>query len=232
MGLFVILMGAQGAGKGVQAQFIQQTYGIPHVSTGDIFRAMRTRSDALAQEVQDVMNRGQLINDELTNRVVADRLSLPDAAGGVILDGYPRNAVQAQFLEDFLAQRGEQLKAVILLDIDLYTAFKRAFGRVTSASGESHNIYFRNEGLTVDVAKDPSNTYPPRITATVTATGEALVRRPDDADAYAIIQRIDTYLASTQPLIDYYAGKASVLHRLNADQSIETVSAHIQRILG
>ncbi len=231
MGLYVLLIGAQGAGKGVQAKFIQETYGIPHVSTGDIFRAMRTRQDALAQEVQEVMRKGQLINDELTNRVVADRLLLEDAKGGVILDGYPRNAVQAQFLEDFLAQRGESLNAVILLDLDLYTAFKRAFGRVTSASGESYNIYYRSEGVAVKVEPDPSGTYPPRIVATLTATGEELLRRPDDADAYAIIKRIDTYLETTQPLIEHYAAKGN-LHRLDASQAIEAVSAAIKAILG
>ena len=228
MGLYIILMGVQGAGKGVQAGFISNTYEIPHVSTGDLFRAMRTREDELAKKVQSIMAAGDLISDDITNEIVADRLSQADARNGVILDGYPRNAAQADFLADLLAQKGEKVNAVLLLDLPLYTAFKRAFGRVTATNGDSYNYYFKQGDVEFALEEHDSKQFPPRIVATL--NGEELKRRPDDADATAVIKRIDTYLASTMPLIEYYEEKG-VVQRIDAEQSIEAVSARIKEIL-
>ncbi len=230
MGLYIILMGVQGAGKGVQARFLQDEYEIPHVSTGDVFRAMKTRDDALARRVQKIMSAGQLVDDETTNEVVADRLSQDDAQNGVILDGYPRNQVQAEFLNKYLADNGESVTAVLLLDLDLYVAFKRAFGRVKSETGQTYNIYYMNDDLNVTFDEHPDQAYPPRIIATHTDTGEVLKRRPDDANAAAVVKRIDTYLESTQPLIEFYRD-AEMLHEVNADQRIEAVSADIQALI-
>jgi adenylate kinase len=228
--LFVLLMGAQGVGKGEQAKFIRQAYNIPHVSTGDIFRGMKTRTDDLALEVQRLINAGILISDDVTNEVVAERLSQDDCANGVILDGYPRTPNQADFLENYLSERGNALKAVILLELDLFTAFKRAFGRVTAANGDSYNIYFRNEGLDVHYEKSPNDEFPPKVVAKL-PTGEVLKRRADDADANAVIGRIETYMRETEPLIDYYSKKAGLLRRIDANQPIEQVSQQIKSIL-
>src|SRR5687768_3419189 len=137
MGLYVMLLGVQGAGKGEQAKFIERQYGIPQVSTGDLMRAMRTRTDPLAVRVQETMKAGNLVDDDTTNEILVERLSKPDAQNGVILDGYPRNTAQADFLEKHLAEKGEKLSAVLLLEIELYTAFKRAFGRVKTKEGEA-----------------------------------------------------------------------------------------------
>jgi adenylate kinase len=230
MGLYVILMGVQGAGKGVQAGYINGAYDIPHVSTGDMFRAMKGRDDDLARKVQDLMNSGRLVDDATTNEVVADRLSQPDAANGVILDGYPRNNVQAAFLEDYLAQKGEALTCVLQLKLDLYVAFKRAFGRVKAADGTSYNIYYKNQGLTVTTEKDPHGQFPPRIVATLDATGETLQRRNDDADAAAVITRIETYLDTTRPLIERYENKG-LLYTVDAGQAIDAVSESIKQII-
>lgn len=230
MALYIVLMGAQGAGKGVQASFIKEKYGVIHLSTGDLFRAMKTRTDDLAREVQEIMNAGQLVSDDVTNRVVADRLSQPDAANGAIFDGYPRTPAQAEWLENYLKDKGG-IKAVLLLELDLYTAFKRAFGRVTAANGDSHNLYFGNEGLDIQIADDPNGQFPARIEATLKQTGETLIRRPDDANAHAIIKRIDTFVKTTQPLIEYY-DKKNLLRRVNADQPIEAVRAQIEEVLG
>jgi adenylate kinase len=229
MALYILLIGAQGAGKGVQAKYIQETYdGIPHVSTGDLFRAMKTREDDLARRVQQIMNEGRLVDDETTCEIVRDRLQQPDAAGGVIFDGFPRNLVQANWLHNYLASQGEALTAVMLLDLDLYTAFKRAFGRVSSAAtGESFNIYYHDDSIVWHFEDHPESTYPPRLVATHKITGEHLTRRADDANAHAILKRIDTYLETTQPLIDYYRDKG-LLHTVDADQSIEAVSAAIK----
>jgi adenylate kinase len=230
MGLYVILTGVQGAGKGVQAKYISDTFGIPHVSTGDLFRAMKTREDDLARRVQSIMNAGKLVDDQTTNDVAADRLSMPDAQAGVILDGYPRNQAQADFLADFLARRGEKVNAVLLLELDLYVAFKRAFGRVSSKSDESFNIFYLNDGVTVRAEDDPAGKFPPRIVATLDATGEELKRRADDASALAVIKRIDTYMETTLPLIEYYSAR-NLLYRIDAEQEIDAVSAAIKQIL-
>ena len=230
MGLHVILMGAQGAGKGLQAQRIEAHYGIPQVSTGDLFRAMQRRTDPLALKVQAIMTSGRLVDDDTTNAIVDDRLSQADAQNGVILDGYPRNEAQAAFLEDLLAQRGARVDAVLLLELDLFTAFKRAFGRVTAADGKSYNYYYHDAGADFRWTPDETGKFPPRLDATLAGTDIALKRRPDDASADAIIKRIDTYLETTQPLIEYFDARG-IVRRVNADQSIEAVWRDIQRAL-
>jgi adenylate kinase len=230
MGLYVMLLGAQGVGKGEQAKFIQKQYGIPQLSTGDLMRAMKTREDALAKRVQQIMAEGKLVDDDTTNEIVVDRLSQSDAQGGVIFDGYPRNVDQANFLETHLAKKGETLNAVILLELDLFTAFKRAFGRVKSKSGDAYNIYTTPDALNVKFEEDPAKQFPPRIVASLKETNEELERRADDANAVSVIKRIDTYLETTKPLIDYYKAKG-LLRPINADQTIDAVSAEIAKIL-
>ncbi|MCY3719611.1 MAG: nucleoside monophosphate kinase [Anaerolineaceae bacterium] len=231
MGLYLILLGVQGAGKGVQAAWIQQHYGIPHVSTGDLFRAMRTREDELAQRIQAIMASGQLISDEITNEVVRDRLSQPDAAGGAILDGFPRNEVQAAWLDDYLASKGEAVNAVLLMEIDLYVAFKRAYGRIASEDGARiYNLYYQNENIDWRLEEHPEGAWPPRVTGSECDTGMPLVRRPDDASADVVIRRIDTYLETSMPLVNWYRGRG-LLRSVDAEQSIEDVSAAIQAVI-
>jgi adenylate kinase len=228
-GLWVILMGVQGAGKGEQARFITQQYGIPQISTGDLFRAMRTREDAFAREIQALMASGALIDDATTNRVVAERLQQPDAVNGATFDGYPRTPAQAEWLDAYLAERGQALGAVILLEIDLFVAFKRAFGRVTAGDGRSYNYYYNRDDVTFQFIDDPAGRHPARLEAT-TPAGETLIRRMDDANAHAIIKRIDTFLEQTRPLIEFYE-RVGKLHRVNAEQSIEAVSGEMRAIL-
>lgn len=227
MGLYLILMGVQGAGKGVQANFIRQEYGIPHVSTGDLFRAMRTREDELARKIQETMKAGLLISDETTNEVLQDRLEQPDAKNGVIFDGYPRNAAQAKWLDNYLASKNEKINSVLLLKLDVYTAFRRAFGRVSSADGTKTYNIFNDDPIDWKFEDHPEGQYPPRVVGTEKGTGKPLVRRPDDANAGAIIKRIDTYLETTRPLIEYYRQKA-LLAEIDAEQSIEDVSRAIK----
>jgi len=229
MGLYIILMGVQGAGKGVQAGFISDTYNIPHVSTGDVFRAMRTREDPLAKRVQDIMNSGQLVDDATTNEVVADRLSQGDAQQGVILDGYPRNRVQADFLTAYLAEKGEQVNAVLLLDLNLYVAFKRAFGRVSNPeTGDSYNYFYKPDAVDFRIEEDAQGKFPPRLVAWL--SGSELKRRSDDANAFSVLKRIDTYLETTAPLVAYYREK-QLLYTIDADQSIVAVSKAIQKTI-
>lgn len=229
MALFLVIMGVQGAGKGTQAAFLKDTYHIPHVSTGELFRAMRSREDALAKRVQDILNAGLLVPDEVTNEVLQDRLEQPDAANGAILDGYPRNTSQAEWLEAYLAGRGQRLSAALLLELDPYSAFKRAFGRVSAADGSQYNIYTDNMGLTWRTVPCPDAQFPPRLEVTLTETGEILRRRSDD-EAVAVIKRIDTYLESTMPLVDFYRNKG-VLKSVLADQPIASVSVALQAVV-
>ncbi len=230
MGLFLIIMGVQGAGKGEQARKIQSKYGIPQVSTGDLFRAMRSRTDEFALKITKRMDSGELISDEDTNEIVRQRLSQPDAANGVILDGYPRTPGQAAWLENHLAEQGQKINAVLLLDLNLYDAFRRAFGRVSTSDGTSYNIYTNAESIQWQFSDHPEAAYPPRLDATLKTTGEKLKRRADDASAHAIIKRIDKYLQETQPLIAYYREKGLV-QMVDAAQSIEVVSQQIISII-
>ncbi|GIL08699.1 MAG: adenylate kinase [Chloroflexota bacterium] len=227
MTLYLNLMGVQGAGKGVQASFISQTYGIPHVSTGVLFRAMKTRTDDLARRIQQIITEGALVPDDITNEVVRDRLEQPDAAPGAVLDGYPRNEAQARWLDEYLASQGKALSAVLLLKLDLFTALKRAFGRVLAADGRAYNIFYDDAEISWSFEEHPQGAYPPRLAAVHKASGERLVRRPDDANVAAIIKRIDTYLDQTAALIRYYDGRG-LLIEINADQPIAAVSSDIQ----
>lgn len=230
MGLYIILMGVQGSGKGTQAGYITQHYGgIPQISTGDLFRAMKTRTDDFAKQIQETMAAGQLISDETTNKVVEERLQKPDAANGAIFDGFPRTPDQAEWLENYLAKKGEKIAAVILMELDLYEAFRRAFGRVVASNGENYNIYTGADKLDFKWVAHPDKAFPPQLEASVKG-GEKLIRRPDDAHADAIIKRIDIFRKTTQPLIDHFSGKGLV-HILKADQSVEAVSSEIKKIL-
>src|SRR5215475_10535770 len=178
MGLYVILMGVQGAGKGEQAKYIRDTYHIPQVSTGDLFRAMKTREDDLAKKIQQIMAGGGLIDDATTNEVVKDRLNQPDAANGVILDGYPRTPAQADWLDKYLADKGERVNVVMELKLDLYTAFKRAFGRVSHPeNGTSYNIYYNSEGIDWQFVEHPEKSFPPQLKAVEKGSGKDMLRR-------------------------------------------------------
>jgi adenylate kinase len=224
--LFLLIMGVQGSGKGTQATAITKKYGISHISTGDLFRAMFKRDDDFARHIKAVLDSGQLVDDETTCAVLKERMEQPDAAYGALLDGFPRNETQADFLKDYLASRGQRLNAALLLDLDLYTAFKRAFGRVTSADGRAFNLYSHSEGVNWTIEPDATKTFPPRLTATLIETGETLKRRDDDANAMAAVDRIDKYLAETAPLIPYYEAQG-ILRKINADQSIQTVTEQL-----
>ncbi len=228
MSLYIIMMGVQGAGKGMQAGAISDAYGIPHVSTGDIFRGMQHRDDALAQEVKAILEAGKLVDDDLTCRIVEDRLSEEDARNGVILDGFPRNEAQASWLDEYLTGKGTRLTAVFWFELDLYIAFKRAFGRISDKeTGDTYNIFYNNDGISSwDVEKHPDEAFPPRLNATLTS-GNPVKRRADDENAYAVLRRIDTYMEQTAPLLDYYKAHDLVVN-INADQSIDAVTADIK----
>jgi len=162
--------------------------------------------------------------------VVKERLEQPDAQAGAIFDGYPRTPDQAKYLDDLLASKGEKISAVLLLELDLYDAFRRAYGRVTAADGESYNLYTTPELLEVKWLEHPEKAFPPAVEATLKATGEKLKRRPDDAHAHAIIKRIDDFRNLTAPLIGYYQAKGLV-KRVDASVSIEAVTGQVMVVI-
>jgi adenylate kinase len=210
MGLYIILMGIQGAGKGTQAKFLVEKYSIPQVSTGDLFRAMKTQDTPLAREVQALMKAGNLIPDDVTNRMVEERLKEADAQNGVIFDGYPRTVEQAETLEKMLAAKGEAVALVLLLELDREIAFKRAEGRRYSEDMQrAYNVYFN----------------PPKVDELDDLSGKPLIRRPDD-EPEAVNKRLDLYFGTTMPIIQYYENKGLV-KRINADQTIEQVKEDI-----
>ncbi|SDT26754.1 Adenylate kinase [Friedmanniella luteola] len=128
----LLIMGPPGAGKGTQAAQVSQRYGIPAVSTGDIFRAMKTADTPLAQQVRDIMDSGGYISDDITNDIVAQRLAEVDCVGGFLLDGYPRTPAQVETLDAFLAGRGEALDAVIVLVADQDEVVQRLLKRAAT----------------------------------------------------------------------------------------------------
>lgn len=226
-GLFLLIMGVQGAGKGTQAKYICDKYNLLHISTGDLFRAMKSRTDDLAKHVIATINAGILVDDETTNAVLKDRLEQDDVKnyGGVLLDGYPRNEPQAKWLTGYLKGQGRDVDAVLLLELDLYTAFKRSFGRVTGPDGAAYNIYSNHEGISWTFEKDDAGKYPPRLVAQ-RDDGTALNRRADDADAFAVIGRIEKFLNETRPVLPHYEAEG-LLHKVSADQPIEVVRDQI-----
>jgi len=214
MGLYILLMGVQGAGKGTQAPLLVEKYSIPHISTGDLFRAMRTLETPLAKEIQALMAEGKLIPDDVTNRVVEDRLSQPDTQGGAIFDGYPRSTGQAQWFDDLLAGRGEKIGAVIVLQLDAEIAIKRAEGRRYSQDMKRvYNVYFN----------------PPQNKDVDDLDGQPLIQRKDD-HLDAVTERIDTFFKTTAPLIEYYRHKG-VVCEIDASRSVELVHQSIVEAL-
>jgi adenylate kinase len=229
--LYILLMGVQGAGKGEQSKFIQETYGIPQLSTGDLFRARKTMTDPLSVQIQEIMAKGGLISDDVTCKLVEEWLDSDAAKNGAIFDGFPRNPVQAKWLDEYLQKKQERLATAILLEIDLYTAFKRAFGRVENKeTKKTYNIYFNNEGITSQFVKAKEDEFPPRLEVTETATNKVLFRRSDDANADAVVKRIDTYVAETASLVPYYEAQG-ILHKIDAHQSIPQVREEIHQII-
>lgn len=188
MAKIIVLMGAPGAGKGTQARLLQERLHLPQISTGDIFRALKTADTPLAQEVRDIMTRGQLVPDELTIQLVKERTSQDDCKNGYILDGFPRTPAQAASLEKLAVEQGNSIVAV-LVDVPYDFLEKRMTGRRNCPiCGEIYNLYFK----------------PPKHDNVCDFHPESqLVHRADD-NVETVKARLATYEAQTRPLIEYY----------------------------
>jgi adenylate kinase len=210
----IVLMGAPGAGKGTQARLLQERLHLPQISTGDIFRALKNAETPLAREVRDVMERGQLVPDELTIRLVKERTAQDDCRDGYILDGFPRTPAQARSLEQLALEQDNTIIAV-LIDVPFELLEKRMTGRRNCpVCNEIYNVYFK----------------PPRNDNVCDLHPQAtLVQRADD-NPETVRARLATYEEQTQPLIDYYKA-ASLLHIVDGTREPEEIYQDIERIV-
>ena len=181
----LILLGAPGAGKGTQATFICQKYGIPQISTGDMLRAAVKAGTPLGIEAKKVMDAGGLVSDELIINLVKDRIAQSDCANGFLFDGFPRTIPQAEAMK----AAGVKLDYVLEIDVPFDAIIERMSGRRSHpASGRTYHVKFN----------------PPKVDGVDDVTGEPLVQRDDDKEE-TVRKRLDVYSAQTRPLVDYYS---------------------------
>lgn len=212
--MYILLMGPPGAGKGTQAERLISEYGIPQISTGDMFRAAVKAGTALGREAKSYMDKGALVPDNVTVGIVKERLSEEDCRKGWILDGFPRTTAQAAALDAMLHDMGITLTAVLNISADKDDLVKRISGRyVCRSCGASFHSEFR----------------PPRVKGVCDTCGGELYQRDDDK-ADTVSQRLAVYETSTKPLIDYYRA-SGVLYDIDGNQSMEDVYSQIQAVL-
>jgi adenylate kinase len=212
----VILLGPPGAGKGTQAKQIVERYGIPQISTGDLLRAHVALGTDLGVQVKVVMDRGELVPDELLYGIVAVRLREPDCKRGFVLDGFPRTAAQAGWLDAFLEKElfeksQEQCPPVVIrLDVDYTQLLQRLTGRrACPTCGRIYNVHLQ----------------PPRSNEACDLDGSKLMVREDDREE-VIRNRLDAYERQTQPVVEYYKAQGRLIV-VNADRPVEEVRAEI-----
>lgn len=190
----VILLGPPGAGKGTQAQKLAVRWGVPQISTGDMLREARRAGTELGNKVASVMDSGGLVSDDLVIALVEERLGRPDAAGGAILDGFPRTIKQAEALDGLLTRMSRDAVKVVAIDVPRAALVERLSGRRSCPGcGASYHVAFS----------------PPRAEGVCDKCGKALIQREDD-QAAAIERRQDVYERDTAPLIGYYGAKGSL----------------------
>jgi adenylate kinase len=212
----LVLLGPPGAGKGTQAAWLRDTYGIPQLSTGEMLRAAVAKGTEVGREAKAVMEAGRLVSDGIINRIVAERIDEPDCRPGFILDGYPRTIAQAEALDAMLAERGLKLDAVIEIQVNTDALVERISGRFSCAKcGEGYHDSFK----------------PTKVKGVCDVCGSTeLVRRKDD-NAETVKARLQAYEAQTAPLLPYYADKGLV-RPVDGMAPIDEVTAAIGRALG
>jgi adenylate kinase len=211
----LILLGAPGAGKGTQAAFICQKYGIPQISTGDMLRAAVKAGTPLGLAAKQVMDAGGLVSDDIIIGLVKDRIAQPDCAKGFLFDGFPRTIPQAEAMR----QAGVHIDYVLEIDVPFDAIIERMSGRrVHPASGRTYHIKYN----------------PPKVEGKDDLTGEALIQRDDDKEE-TVRKRLDVYAQQTRPLVDYYRQWAEqdpqAAPRYRVVNGVGTVEEITQRIL-
>jgi adenylate kinase len=210
----IILLGAPGSGKGTQAQRLAVRYGIPQVSTGDLLRAAVKAGTELGRQAKAAMEAGELVSDEIVLGMIRERLAEPDAAPGFILDGFPRNLVQAEALDGVLGEIDAPLDAVVLLDVDFDVLLKRITGRRTCGQCRKvYNVYY----------------LPPARDGVCDECGGELVQRADDNEE-TVTNRLQVYEAQTAPLVSFYEDRGK-LKVISAMGEIDEVLSQLEDAL-
>ena len=211
----IIMLGAPGAGKGTQAKMIADKYTIPHISTGDIFRANIKNGTELGKQAKEYMDAGKLVPDELTVKILLDRVAKDDCKNGYVLDGFPRTIVQADVLKKALTELNDSIDFAINVDVPDENIVKRMGGRRACVKcGATYHIEH----------------VPPKTEGICDNCGEKLVLRDDDQPE-TVKKRLAVYHEQTQPLIDYY-NKEGVLKNVDGTKDMNDVFADIVSILG
>ena len=210
----IIMLGAPGAGKGTQAKKIAAEYNIPHVSTGDIFRANIKEQTELGMEAKSYMDKGQLVPDELTVKILLDRVAKDDCKNGYVLDGFPRTIPQAEVLDKAVSELGEAIDFAIDIEVPDESIVARMSGRRACLKcGATYHIKH----------------LPPKQDGICDTCGSELVIREDDKEE-TVKNRLNVYHAQTQPLIEYYENKG-ILKQFDGERDAEVVFADIKKIL-
>ena len=210
----LVLMGLPGAGKGTQAEKIVEKYGIPHISTGDMFRAAIKESTELGLQAKSFMDQGNLVPDEVTIGIVRERLSKEDCAEGFLLDGFPRTVAQAEELENILSDLNKKIDYVINIDVDQEFLMERLTGRrICKSCGSTYHLVFN----------------PPAKDDVCDRCGGELYQRADD-NAETVQNRLEVNQKQTKPLLDFYEGKG-YLRNINGQQDIRRVFDDIDQLL-
>jgi adenylate kinase len=211
----IIMLGAPGAGKGTQAKMIAERYQIPHVSTGDIFRANIKNGTELGKQAKEYMDKGLLVPDELTVKILLDRVAQPDCKNGYVLDGFPRTIPQAEVLDEALTKLSESIDYAVNVEVPDENIVKRMSGRRACLKcGATYHIEH----------------IPPKQEGICDTCGSELVLRDDDKPE-TVQNRLKVYHEQTQPLIDFYTAKG-VLKTVDGTQPMEKVFEDITSILG
>jgi len=211
----VVLLGAPGSGKGTQAVSISEWYGIPHVSTGDIFRSNIKNGTELGKKAKEYIDKGLLVPDEVTIDIISDRLKQSDCEKGFILDGFPRTVNQAEKLDEILKEMGTNLDVVLNIEVSDSEIITRMGGRrVCAKCGMSYHVKFN----------------PPQEGNVCKGCGEKVVQREDDKEE-TVLQRLKTYHSQTEPLIEYYK-KDNKLVTAEGQEKIEDTTSCVKKALG
>ncbi|MCX5560035.1 adenylate kinase [Streptomyces sp. NBC_00038] len=192
----IVLVGPPGAGKGTQAAFLAQNLSIPHISTGDLFRANISRQTELGKLAKSYMDKGELVPDEVTIAMAKDRMEQPDAENGFLLDGFPRNVSQAEALDEMLKNEGMKLDAVLDLEVPEDEVVKRIAGRRICRNDSAHVFHVTYKPAKQDGVCD--------------VCGGELYQRDDDSEE-TVRKRLEVYHTQTEPIIDYYRAQSLVV---------------------
>ncbi|MBS4175690.1 adenylate kinase [Bacillus sp. FJAT-49736] len=210
----LVLMGLPGAGKGTQAEKIVDKYGIPHISTGDMFRAAMKEGTELGLKAKSFMDKGELVPDEVTIGIVRERLSKKDCEDGFLLDGFPRTVPQAEALEAILTDLQKQIDFCINIQVDKDILMERLTGRrICKNCGATYHLVFN----------------PPTQSGVCDRCGGELYQRPDDNEE-TVQNRLEVNIKQTQPLLDFYEQKG-YLRSINGQQDIDKVFVDIEVLL-